>query len=90
VTGAVDVRVVADRALVLDVGGRDRDAASLLLGRLVDLVEVHHLAEALAGLALGDRRGQSRLTVVDVADGTHVHVGLLTLELGLRHGLVLR
>ena len=39
VTGAVDVRVVTVRRLVLDVGDGDRDAARLLLRRLVDLVE---------------------------------------------------
>jgi hypothetical protein len=38
VAGAVDVRVVAVRGLVLDVRGRDRDAARLLFRRLVDLV----------------------------------------------------
>ncbi len=36
----VDVRVVALLGLVLDVGDRDRDAALLLLGRLVDVVEL--------------------------------------------------
>src|SRR5437660_964561 len=39
VTRAVDVRVVPVLGLVLDVCDRDRDAARLLLGRLVDLVE---------------------------------------------------
>src|ERR1700710_798813 len=39
VTRAVDVRVVALLGLVLDVRGRDRDAALTLLRRLVDLVE---------------------------------------------------
>jgi hypothetical protein len=39
VAGAVDVRVVPRLGLILDVRDRDRDATSLLLGRLVDLVE---------------------------------------------------
>ena len=39
VAGAVDVRVVAVLRLVLDVRGRDRDAALLLLGSVVDLGE---------------------------------------------------
>jgi len=39
VAGHVDVRVVAVGRLVLDVGDRDGDAALLLFGRLVDLVE---------------------------------------------------
>ncbi len=38
VARAVDVRVVAVLRLVLDVRGRDRDAARLLFRRLVDLV----------------------------------------------------
>ena len=38
VARAVDVRVVAVRGLVLDVRGRDRDAARSLFGRLVDLI----------------------------------------------------
>jgi hypothetical protein len=39
VAGAVDVRVVALVGLVLDVRGRDRDPALLLLGSVVDLIE---------------------------------------------------
>ena len=39
VTRAVDVGVVTVLGLVLDVRGRDRDAALLLLGSVVDLVE---------------------------------------------------
>ena len=39
VAGAVDVRVVALVRLVLDVRDGDRDAALVLLGGLVDLVE---------------------------------------------------
>jgi hypothetical protein len=39
VTRAVDVRVVPLLGLVLDVRDRDRDAALLLLLRVVDLVE---------------------------------------------------
>src|SRR4051794_7006841 len=87
VTGAVDVRVVPVLGLVLDVGDRDRDAASLLLGRLVDLVEGRRLVEVrvLVVQHLGDRRGQRRLPVVDVPDGADVDVRLGPLELGLGH-----
>jgi len=38
VAGAVDVRVVALLGLILDVRGRDGDAARLFFRRLVDLV----------------------------------------------------
>ena len=54
---------------------------------LVDLVERRRLVEGrvLVVQHLGDRRGQSRLTVVDVANGADVDVRLGPLELGLRH-----
>src|SRR5207302_5692267 len=47
VPGAVDVRVVPLLRLVLDVGGRDRDAASLLFGGIVDRVEGAEFSESL-------------------------------------------
>ena len=67
----------------------DRDAALALLRRLVDLVERGELGESLVGLALGDRRGQGGLAVVDVAHGADVHVWLRPFELLLRHLLLL-
>src|SRR4051812_33964177 len=87
VTRAVHVRVVTVLRLVLDVRDRDRDAAGLLLGRLVDLVEGGRLVEVrvLVVQDLGDRRGQRRLPVVDVPDGADVDVRLGPLELGLGH-----
>ncbi len=86
VPGAVDVRVMAVGSLVLDVGGRDRDAASLLLGSVVDRFERPHFraAEVLVQ-HLGDRGRQRRLAMVDVTDGPDVDMGLIALELGLRH-----
>nr|GFD25473.1 hypothetical protein [Tanacetum cinerariifolium] len=41
VAGAIDVRIVAVGRLILDVGGRDGDAALALLGSLVDVREVN-------------------------------------------------
>src|SRR5215472_14707352 len=91
VTRAVDVRVVPLLGLILDVRDRDRDAALLLFLRVVDLVEgvegVH--IRVLVVQHLGDRRGQGRLTVVDVADGADVDVRLGPLELRLRHDVLL-
>ena len=86
VARAVDVRVVAVLRLVLDVRGGDRDAALLLLGRVVDLVEdssprpPSRLREDL-----GDRRGQRGLAMVDVTDRADVDVRLVPLELLLGH-----
>ena len=87
VAGAVDVRVVTGLGLVLDVRDRDRDTALTLLRRLVDLVERREGVDVghLVVQDLGDRRGQRRLTVVDVTDGADVDVRLSPLELRLRH-----
>src|SRR5699024_133161 len=83
----VDVRVVALVRLVLDVGDVDRDATSLLLRRLVDLVEREGVVELGIGFRqnLGDGRGGGGLAVVDVTDGANVYVRLRPLELRLRH-----
>src|SRR5438094_10375380 len=47
VPGAVDMRVVPLLGFVLDMGGRDRDAASLLLGSVVDRIEGAEFSESL-------------------------------------------
>src|SRR5262249_20813703 len=85
VAGAVDVRVVALLGLVLDVSGRDRDAARLLFRRLVDLVVRRERRTAGLGQDLGDRRRQRRLAMVDVTDGADVAVGFVTFKLCLGH-----
>ena len=84
-TRAVDMRVVPRVGLVLDMGDRDGDAASLLLGGVVDRVERAILRLTLEGEVLRDRGGQRCLAVVDVADGAHVDVRLGALELLLGH-----
>ena len=85
VARAVDVGVVAVVGLVLDVRGRDRDPALLLLGSVVDLLEALRLGAALGGERFRDRGRQRRLAVVDVTDGADVHVRLIALELLLGH-----
>jgi hypothetical protein len=84
---AVDVRVVALLGLVLDVRGRDRDAALALLGSLVDAAEVDVLVRAAHALRehLRDRSRQRRLPVVDVTDRADVEMRLRPLELLLGH-----
>ena len=77
--------VVTGIRLVLYVRRRDRDPALALLGSLVDLVERREFRQALRRLALRDRRRESRLPVVHVTDGAHVHVRFRTLELLLGH-----
>ena len=82
VPGAVDVRVVAGRRLVLDVRRVDRDAARLLFRRRVDLLVGLERPEIL-----GDRRRQRRLAVIDVTDRADVHVRLGALEFLFSHQL---
>ena len=80
VARAVDVGVVPVVGLVLDVGGRDRDAALLLLGSVVDLGEALRLGTAHGREGFGDRGRQRRLAMVDVTDGADVHMRLIALE----------
>src|SRR5690606_3009236 len=85
VARAVHVGVVAAVGFVLDVRGRDRDAASLLFRRRVDRVVRLELATGTLGADLGRRGGRRGLAMVNVADGADVHVRLGALELTLGH-----
>src|SRR6201999_1660587 len=71
--------------LILDVGGRDRDAASLLFRRLVDLVVRRERCTAGFGQDLGDRCRQRGLAMVDVTDGADVAVRFITFKLCFGH-----
>ena len=85
VAGAIHVSIVAGVGLILDVGGRDGDAALTLFGRSVDLIVVALLGETLVGEGRGDRRGEGRLAVVNVTDRAHVHVRLGAFECCFSH-----
>ena len=87
VPGAVDVGVVAVLGLVLDVRGRDRDPAFLLLGGVVDLLEAAGFGATLLGQDRRDGSRQGRLAVIDVTDRADVDVRLVALELLLSHFL---
>src|SRR6056297_2790472 len=80
VAEAVDVGVMARLGLVFHMRGRDRDPASLLLRRAVDLVIRPEVTEIL-----GDRRRQRRLAVVNVPDRADVAVRLAAFKLCLCH-----
>src|SRR3979411_1991555 len=73
---AIDMGVVARLRLVLHMGGRDRNAARLLLRRLVDLVVSHERGAARLGQDLGDRRRQRRLAMIHMPDRAHIAMRL--------------
>ena len=85
VARAIDVRIVAGGRLILDVGGRDGDAALALFRRLVDVREIDGGAAGRVRQHLGDGGGQRGLAMVDVTDGADVAVRLVPLELSFRH-----
>src|SRR6201991_1696617 len=91
VAGSVYVCVVTLLGLVLHVGDVDRDAARLLFGRVVDLVEGRRLVQVgeLVVQNLRNSRSQRGLAVVNVTNGPDVDVRLRPLELRLRHFYVL-
>jgi hypothetical protein len=87
VAGAIDVRVVARRRLVLHV--RDRDGHGLRLvandAALGDVRVLDLFREALLRLNLDERRRERRLAVVDVTDRPYVDVRLRTNEFLFGH-----
>ena len=86
VARAVDVRIVARRGLVLNVTGVDRDTSRLLFGGVVDLIVRHEVDRAVGQRKVfRDRGGQGGLTVVNVTDGTNVHMGFGSFKLLLCH-----
>ena len=87
---AIHVGVMAVLGAVFDVRGRDREnlgrvATTLTLGRLGDLVVGNVRAPAPVRTDLGQRRGGSRLAVIDVANSANVDVGLNAIKLFLGH-----
>ena len=92
VARCVYVCVVALGGLVLNVGDVDRNTALALFGSRVNRREVAldvGCRRELVGKNLRDRCGKSRLTVVNVTDGSDVYVRLCPLELGLSHWVLL-
>lgn len=73
---AVNVTVMPVFRLVLDVSRVNRNTTSLLFGRLVNHGIVGKSSSSRLGKSFSDSRGKSSLSMVDVTDGTDVHVGL--------------
>ena len=87
VSRAVYVRIVAVGGLVLHVRGVDRDTALLLLGGVVDRVERTEFRQTLLGQNGRDSCGKGGLTVVNVTDGTDVHMRFGTVEFFFCHSI---
>ena len=83
--------IVTSIGLILDVGNRNGDAALTLFRSLVDHVEGSEVSVCGAvravvhGQRLGDSSRQSGFTMVNVTNGTNVHMRLAALELLLSH-----
>ena len=85
VAGAVDVGIVTVFGLIFHVSGVDCDTAGTLFGSLIDVGVIHEIRVTLQVQDLGDGRGQGGLSMVDVADGADVHMGLISFEFCLCH-----
>ena len=83
--GAVDMGIVAGLGLILDMRGRNGDAARLFFRRLVDLVIGRERRAARLRQHLGDRRRQRRLAMVNMANRADVAVRLVTFKLCFTH-----
>src|SRR5690554_1092328 len=87
VARAVYVCVVTSRGIVLYVRGRDGDTTRTLFRCVIDLIESTQLASTPNFVThTSQGGGQSGLTMVNVTNGAHVYVRLVTLKLCFRHG----
>ena len=85
-SGAVNVSIVSLVGLVLNVSGGNGDSTLSLFGSLVDLIEGNGLTGTKSLMKnLGDSSGQSGFTMVNVADGTNVTMGLGSFKFSFSH-----
>ena len=79
--GAVNVSIVTVLGLILNVSGIDGDATLSLLRSLIDVGVINEASASPFSLQnLGDRSGQSGLTMVNVADGANVTMGFVSFK----------
>ena len=81
VARAVNVCIVTGFGLVLNVSGVDGDTTLSLFGSLIDVSVINEISVAVKVQNLGDRSGQSGLTMVNVADGTDVYMRFISFKL---------
>ena len=86
VSGAVNVSVVTLFSFILNVRGIDGNTAFAFFRSVVDLVIFTDFAEAVFLVKdHSDRSSQGGLAVVNVTNGTNVHVRLCTFEFFFSH-----
>src|SRR5690606_6973898 len=87
VARAVYVGVVTGRRIVLNVRGRDGNTTRTLFRCVIDLIERTQLTSTPYFVTYTSQgSGQSGLTMVNVTNGAHVYVRLVTLKFCFRHG----
>src|SRR5437764_2937452 len=82
---AIDMSIMALARLILDMRRRNRDAARLLLRRLVNLIIGGIGRSPRLRQNLGDRRRQRRLAMINMANRPNVAVRLRPLEFLFAH-----
>jgi hypothetical protein len=78
----VNVSIVAGRRLVFDMRSVDGNLTGLLFGSAIDIFVGHGLTPSLITQHPGNRLGQGSLSVIDVTDGSNVHMWLGTIIFG--------
>ena len=86
VAWTIHVGIVALLGFVLDVSRVDGDTTLFLFRSTIDFIVGLGLGHALGCEDVGDRRGESGLAVVNVANGANIDVGLVPFELLACHG----
>ncbi|EEV20661.1 hypothetical protein TREVI0001_1831 [Treponema vincentii ATCC 35580] len=84
-SGTVDVCIVTLVGLILQVTGINGNTASLFLRRVIDLIIFQKFITILFCTISSDRCRKSCLTMVNVTDGTNIHVNFCSFELFLCH-----
>ena len=82
---AVYMRIVALIRLILHVRSVDGNTSFSLFRSLINIAIFGIGSLTLKCQHLGNRSGQSGLTMVNVANGTNVNMGFVSLKFSLRH-----
>jgi len=80
VTRTVNVTVVTLPSRILYVSLINSDSSSLLFGSLVNHIVTAELSETIEGLHMSDRCSEGGFTMINVTNGTDVHMWLVSNE----------